>query len=341
MLEIFDEAVRAGARRARAAQVIGLSTRTLERWRAEGGGEDRRHGPLSPPANKLSEHERQCVLEIAGSPQMRDLSPRQIVPTLADRGEYVASEATFYRVLAEQGQNTHRQSSKPARSKPRELVATGPNQVWSWDITYLLSAVRGRFFFLYVILDVWSRKVVAWAIHEEENSEHAADLIEEAAQREGVARNQLTLHSDNGSPMKGVTMLAMLYWLGIAPSLSRPGVKNDNPYSESLFKTLKYRPSYPSRPFADVAAAHEWAAGFFDWYNGRHLHSGIRYVTPDDRHAGRHVEILAHRKRVLEAARKRHPERWTGAVRDCSPIDVVHLNPNSQNRAPGKAPGAG
>ena len=199
-------------------------------------------------------------------------------------------------------------------------------------VTYLLSAVRGRFFYLYLVLDVWSRKVVAWAVHENENSAHAAALIEEAARNEGVRRDQLTLHSDNGSPMKGATMLAMLYWLGIVPSFSRPSVKDDNPYSESLFRTLKYRPEYPGRPFADLEEARSWVAGFARWYNLQHLHSAIGYVTPDDRHRGQDLEILEHRKSVLQAARLRHPERWSGQVRDCSHVGVVHLNPHSTDR---------
>lgn len=333
MLSIFHEAVTAGARRHRAAAILDLSLRTLKRWEHQDGGADGRHGPVSAPANKLSDAERERILEVANSPEFRDLSPKQIVPILADRSEYIASESSFHRVLHEADCMQHRERSRPPMRRPKALMATGPNQVWSWDITYLPSPVRGDFYRLYVVMDVWSRMIVGWVVHEAENSENAAALIERCAAAQGIRRDQLTLHSDNGSPMKGQTMLAMLQWLGIAASFSRPSVSDDNPHSESLFRTLKYRPGYPSNGFADMDAAGAWGERFVAWYNHEHLHSAIRFVTPGDRHEGRGKQILAKRRRVYEEARRRNPKRWSRETRNWTPIGEVHLNPERGNVA--------
>lgn len=327
MLEIYEEAVDAGARCHKAAEVIGVSVRTLQRWAEQGGGDDQRRGPHTAPANTLPESVRQRILEVAESPEFRDVSPKQIVPALADRGVYIASESSFYRVLRAAGQATYRNRSLAPRPRPRPLSATGPNQLWSWDITYLPSGVAGRFFYLYLVLDVWSRRIIGWAVHDAENSDHASTLMTRLAYEQGIARDQLTIHSDNGPPMKGKTLLATLYWLGIATSRSRPSVKDDNPYSESLFRTLKYRPQYPSRRFEDLNAARAWVAEFARWYNHEHRHSAIRFVTPDERHSGRETAILTARTRVYERARKRHPERWSRGVRNWTPIGRVKLNP--------------
>ena len=224
---------------------------------------------------------------------------------------------------------THRERSRPPTSaRPREQVATGPNQVWSWDITWLPGPVRGTFFYLYLILDVWSRKIVGGVVHAEESSAHASRLFVQTCRRLGLDPDGLVLHSDNGSPMKGSTMLATLQALGVMASFSRPRVCDDNPYSESLFRTLKYRPHYPSRPFASIEEAQAWVARFIEWYNTEHRHSAIRYVTPDERHYGQETAILERRRRIYERARKRHPERWSGEVRNWTPVATVHLNPD-------------
>ena len=242
ILALVDEAVTAGAREERAGEVIGIAARTLARWRAEDGGEDRRKGPATPPPHKLDEAERQRVLETANSVEFRDLSPRQIVPRLADAGLYIASESTFYRVLREEGQLAHRSPARPAQAhKPKEHVARGPNEVWSWDITYLRSAVRGAYFYLYMVIDVYSRKIVGWEVHIEESAQLAAELVQSAIHSEGADAKRLVLHSDNGGPMKGSTMLATLQRLGVIASFSRPSVSDDNPFAEALFRTLKYR----------------------------------------------------------------------------------------------------
>ena len=328
ILELLDEAVAAGARLAKACELVGLSVRSVERWRLDEEGADKRSGPLTPPSHKLSAAERQAVLEVANSPEFRDKSPRQIVPTLADRGEYIASESTFYRVLHEEGQVQHRERARPRTStKPKEHVARAPNQVWCWDITYLRSSVRGAFFYLYLILDIYSRKVVGWWVASEESMNIAADLIECATREQNVPIDTLVLHADNGGPMKGSTMLATLHRLGVLASFSRPRVSDDNPYSEALFRTLKYRPGYPRKPFESIAAARAWVAGFVAWYNGEHLHSAIRYVTPNQRHARNDIRILAARHRVYRAAHARTPRRWTRQTRNWTPTGPVALNP--------------
>lgn len=251
------------------------------------------------------------MLEIVNSPEFRDLPPSQIVPRLADRGVYVCSEPTMYRVLQEEKQLKHRSRSKePVDRQPVQRVATRPRQLWSWDITFLRTRIAGAFFHLYMIIDVYSRKVVAWAVHEEESSEHAAALIYQAARAEGIDVSELMLHSDNGAPMKGATMLATLRKLGIAASFTRPRVSDDNPFSEALFRTLKYRPGYPEGPFTSLEAARRWVAAFVRWYNHEHLHSGIAFITPGDRHEGRDEAILESRKAVYAEAKAKHPNRW-------------------------------
>lgn len=331
ILALVEEAVAAGAREQRCGEVLGIAARTLSRWRAAGGGDDRRSGPHTPPAHRLDEAERQRVLDTANSAAYRDLSPRQIVPLLADTGHYIASESTFYRVLRQAGQLAHRSHARPAKAhKPPEHIAYGPNQVWSWDITYLRSAVRGAFFYLYLAVDVYSRKIVGWEVHGEESATLGAQLVQAAMARERVEPGRLVLHADNGGPMKGSTMLATLQRLGVLASFSRPSVSDDNPFAEALFRTLKYRPGFPRKPFASLDAARAWVAGFVAWYNSEHLHSGIRYVTPDDRHAGRDKVILARRHALYARARRRTPHRWTGPTRNWSPIGAVYLNPVKQ-----------
>jgi putative transposase len=332
IINLIDRAVESGARLNKSAAIMGLSARTIIRWRQQDGGEDQRKGPLTAPANKLSEPERQQILDISNSVPFCDLSARQIVPKLADQGVYLASESTFYRVLKEHKMLTHRQGSKPAVShRPKQHVATGACQVWSWDITYLKTSVKGLFFYLYMIVDVWSRKIITAQVFAEESMDHSAMLLAHACMIHGVQPEQLVLHSDNGGPMKGATMLATLHNLGVIPSFSRPSVSNDNAYSESLFRTMKYRPEYPSKPFENMEQAQSWVHGFVLWYNTQHLHSSIRYVTPDDRHFGREEHILANRRKVYEKARGRNPNRWSKSVRNWNPVHRVWLNPEKNN----------
>lgn len=328
-LSLLDEAIASGCRVEVACRELGLHPRTVQRWRAEpGGGFDARKGPNTTPKQKLSPMERAEVLAVANSAEFRDLSPKQIVPRLADRGQYIASESTFYRVLREEGQMAHRGSSRPPTNRrPEEVIATAPKQVWSWDITYLPSAMRGKFFYLYLFVDVWSRRIMKAVVHVEESADLAATLLSEAWREHGIGPGELTVHSDNGGPMTGATMLATMQALGVVPSFSRPSVSDDNPFSEALFKTLKYVPSYPRKPFASVEAAWAWVERFVAWYNGEHRHSAIGFVTPDERHRGTDVDVLLDRRRVYEDARRRRPDRWSGHARKWDAPAEVALNP--------------
>ncbi len=325
-LGLIREACDAGARKSKACEELGLTLRTVQRWELD-GLVDRRKGSRAAPANKLNESEKDQIIKVLNTPEFCDHNPNQVVPLLADKGIYMASESTMYRILREKEMNKHREPSQPASKKrPQVHVATGPNQLWSWDITYLPSQIKGHFFYLYMFMDVYSRKVVAWQVHGCESAELAADLMIEACFREQISRNQIVLHSDNGAPMKGATMLAKLQDLGVMPSFSRPSVSDDNPFSESLFRTLKYRPEYPENPFSSLGESRDWTERFVDWYNNSHLHSGIRFVTPADRHSGKDVEILAKRHQVYLEAKNKHPERWTGKTRDWSQVSQVTLN---------------
>jgi len=338
ILSLIHEAVEAGARQLPACELLGLSERTVERWIEQDVGDDQRQGPKTEPKNKLNEVERQLVLEVVNWPEYRKLSPKQIVPQLADLGKYIASEASIYRILKEAKQLKHRESSQPRRHhKPREHVARGPLEVFSWDITYLRSAVRGEFYYLYLVLDIWSRKIVGWRVEKSESMDFASELITSICDELGVDPEGIVLHSDNGGPMKGSTMLATLHVLGIVASFSRPRVSDDNPFSEALFRTLKYRPWYPERPFQSLDEARAWVCAFVNWYNGEHLHSAIGFVTPNDRHAGRDVEILAKRHELYEQARLMRPERWSGATRNWNRVEVVKLNPDAETNHEGEA----
>ena len=331
IMRLVDEARQSGARLSQACKIIGISNRTLQRWRQD-GTPDSRIEAHHAPANKLTAMERQRIVQTANKPEYADLPPSKIVPKLADKGIYIASESTFYRVLKETNQLQYRQKASPDRQvkKPRALTATRPNQVYTWDITYLPTQVKGIFLYLYLVMDLYSRKIVGWQVHGEESSTLAGNLMTDICQREGILADQVTLHSDNGSPMKGATMLATLQELGVIPSFSRPSVSNDNPYSESLFRTLKYRPEYPEKPFSDLSSARLWVQGFVDWYNFEHLHSAIQFVAPDQRHRGEDIEILTKRKRIYEQAKSEKPERWSGQTRNWKPVVEVYLNPEKQ-----------
>lgn len=329
----LSEACVAGARRKAACRAVGLSVRTWQRWQQDEAKADGRTTAVHRPANRLSDAERQRLLEVANTPEFRSLPPSQIVPALADRGEYLASESTFYRVLRAEGQVQHRGRVRPAtQTAPRAHRATAPNQLWSWDITYLATTVQGIFFYLYLILDVYSRKIVGLEVFEAESAEHATTVVGRAYLREGIAGQPLVLHSDNGAPMKGATLLATLQKLGVVPSFSRPSVSNDNPYSEALFRTLKYVPSYPGKPFGTVEQARDWALGFQHWYNEEHKHSALKFVTPAERHRGEDAAVLARRRTVYETARLQHPERWSGRLRNWEAPKEVWLNPPKQRQ---------
>ena len=332
---LIEEAHQAGARQKKTCDLLGITQRTLQRWKADSEEkirEDQRQYNKQTPANKLSSEERHAVLEICNSERFTNMPPSQIVPALADEGVYIASESSFYRILHQNNQQHHRGKSNPGKSKPKAFTATGPNQVWTWDITYLPSAIKGMFFYLYMITDIYSRKVVGWEVHYKQRDKLSSTLIKKACLKEGINKDQLILHSDNGSPMKGATMLATLQHLGVIPSFSRPSVSNDNPYSESLFKTLKYTPIYPSKPFDTIETAREWVLKFVLWYNNEHHHSSIKFVTPHARHSGQDSKILKDRDKVYKEARKHRPERWSGNTRNWDLIKQVALNPEKVKR---------
>jgi transposase InsO family protein len=330
VLQLIKQASEAGVRVQRACGVLGISIRTLQRWRTR--AEDGRvHACRPEPANKLSQSERDAVLAAANRPEYASLTPHQIVPRLADEGVYLASESTFYRVLdaADQGKRRGR-ARAPSKRALSTHRADGANQVWCWDITWLPSTVKGKYFYWYMIKDIYSRKLVANEVHESECTEHAAQLLARACLREQTAGRPLVLHSDNGTAMKGANMLAMMQSLGVASSFSRPRVSNDNAYAEALFRTAKYCPQWPERPFDTLEQAREWVHDFVHWYNEQHCHSGLKYVTPGQRHRGEASALLARRTAVYEAARGRHPERWKSGIRDWTLKDAVYLNPERE-----------
>ena len=324
----------AGARLKLACETAGIEVRTLQRWKASDGlvsGDGRPQAVRPVPSHALSEAERAQVLAVANEPRFATVPPARIVPMLADEGIYLASESTFSRILREHGQTAHRGRAKAPKAirPPTTHIATESRQVWCWDMTYLPAQVMGRWFYLYLILDLYSRKIVGWEVHDIDHADHAAHLVRRTALAEGIAAlgTKPVLHGDNGSTLKATTVLAMLNWLGVKPSYSRPRVSDDNAYAESLFRTAKYRPEFPTKGFADLDEARTWAAGFVRWYNHDHRHSGIRYVSPAQRHAGDDHAILAARHDLYLKARKLNPARWSGATRNWAPIGAVTLNP--------------
>ena len=326
ILILIDEAVASGCRRLRACEAFDLEERTLQRWKLN--STDQRHGPLTTPANKLEESERALIIKTSVSAAYVNLSPHQIVPKLADEGIYIASESTFYRVLKAESLNAHRGLSKPRLvERPKAYEATRPNQIYSWDITYLQSCVRGQFYYLYLFLDIFSKKIVGWDIHATQEADLSSMLLEDICKLEKINKFQIVLHSDNGGPMKAATMLATMQKLGVMPSFSRPSVSNDNPFSESMFKTLKYCPIFPSKPFENIEAAIAWMNKFVKWYNTEHLHSGINFVTPQSKHQGCDIEILKNRNEIYKNAQAKNPNRWSGETRNWDAVTSVKLNP--------------
>ena len=331
-VELINEARENGSRLEPACKELGISVRTYQRWTEDGGVKvDQRPLIERPePKNKLSKTERQEIIKVSNTNDYADLPPSKIVPKLADEGRYIASESSFYRVLKDEKLNTHRaKTKKPVKRKPPTHIATAPNQVWTWDITWLRAMIKGEHFKLYLVVDMFSRMIVAHEVWNTENAENSKKLIRKAAlsQEIAVKDKPLVLHSDNGSPMKGATFLATLEKLGVQSSFSRPRVSNDNPYSESLFKTMKYRPLYPGGGFKDLNKAREWVASFVYWYNHQHLHSGINFITPYQRHYRLDIDIMKKRIETYKKAKAKNPERWSGDIRDWTLPEYVTLNP--------------
>ena len=268
------------------------------------------------------------MLAAAHRSDCASLTPHQIVPKLADEGTYLASESTFYRVLKAAGLGQRRGRSKAPVARPLTTHrADGPNQVWCWDITWLPSTIKGRYFYWYMVKDIYSRKLVVNEVHESESSAHACQLLRRGCLREQTAGRPLVLHSDNGSVMKGANLLAAMQELGVAPSYSRPRVSNDNAYAEALFRTAKYCPLWPDRPFDTVGEARAWVLRFVQWYNEEHRHSALKYVTPVQRHQGLDGALLDKRAKLYAKARRDHPERWASGLRNWCLDEAVYLNP--------------
>ena len=325
IFELLDEARRGGARLVEAVKVLGLSVRSIKRWRKEPGREDGREGPRSAPANALGPAEIALVLTTLTAAGNADLPPDVVVAKLADEGKYIGSASTMYRVLRRFRLLKHRGRARTRKArKPPHLMATKPNEVWSWDITYLTTQVRGRYLYLYVIEDVFSRKVVGYCVAERESAEVAQALFARVLDENAGVAPTLTVHSDNGGPMKHADFSTFLESRGVARSYSRPSVSDDNPFSESLFRTVKYAPSWPGS-FASHEEAEAWMANWVAWYNDKHLHSGIGYVTPSSRHTGEDIELLAERRLVSEQARQANPSRWSGKARSWKRPGAVRL----------------
>lgn len=332
LLRDFDTAVASGAARYKAADMMGLSRRTLKRWRHANGTVTMDRRPQAERVvqpHQLTQAEEEAMLTVCCQPEYRSLPPSQIVPRLADQGRYLASESSFYRVLKKHQQLNHRGRMAPARkvTKPTSFTASGPNELWSWDISYCPSAVRGEHWYLYLILDVYSRKIIAWEVYDSESGDLATQLVERALLRERCWHTPPVLHSDNGAPMTSYTLRARLAELGMLMSHSRPRVSNDNPYSEALFRTVKYCPAWPTKGFTSLVAVREWMLTFEHAYNKQHLHSGINFVTPAERHRGVDGQRLAGRKAVYERARRLNPGRWSGNTRRWEATGSVSLNP--------------
>lgn len=301
-----------GSRIIKACKEVGISARTLQRWKHEDGLVDQRKGSCRTPANKLSEADEQKIIEICCSPEFVDKTPRKIVPLWADRGEYVASESSFYRVLKEHNLYAHRGTRKaPTYRRPAEVHITCPNQQWSWDISYLRTNAAGFYFYLYAFMDIYSRKIVGWEVYEEESAQKGKAVLEKALMKEGIHENMLfappSLHQDNGAPMRASEFTAFLESQGIRATYNRPHHSNDNPFSESLFATVKGRVTYPRRGFETIEKARQYMDSFVTWYNTEHLHSGIGFMTPEHAHTGKDKVMAERRNEVYAQARAQLP----------------------------------
>ena len=334
VMQLINEFLNEGIKLEKICKTIGITQRTYYRWKKKQNngniGDLRPDAKRTSPSNKFTQEEVQKILEIMNCPEFASSPPTQVVPSLADQGVYIGSVSTIYRILRQNNQNNHRgRAKKPCNSELQNYCATKPNKVWVWDITYLRGPIKGTFYYLYIISDIFSRFIVGWEVWEEQSDVHASELISRATLSQNViSSNLLVLHTDNGSPMKGSTMLAKLESLGVISSFNRPRVSNDNAFAESLFKTCKYRPNFKDTGFKNLQEAREWSQEFVQWYNNEHHHSGINYLTPLQRHTLDWKEIVQKRTEVFEAAKQAHPERWNNrTVRNWNAPSEVYLHP--------------
>jgi putative transposase len=292
--------------------------------------------PRPRPRRALSDQERATVLEALCSERFADRSAAEVYATLLDEGIYLCSLRTMYRVLkANQAVRERRNQLRHPNYKKPELLATGPNQVWSWDITKLKGPVKCSYFYLYVVLDIFSRYVVGWMLARSESAELARRLLRDTCEKQGIKPDELVVHSDRGSPMISKTLGQLLADLGVEKSFSRPRVSNDNPFSESAFKTLKYSPGFPDRFSGGYDQALTHCRSFLNWYNDEHHHSGLVGLTPAQVHSGRAQTVLAEREQVMRAAYDRHPERFVRGLPRVAPLPQgVWINPPNSAQAP-------
>ena len=293
---------------------------------------DRRKGAVKNIPKKLNEEEKKEIVKISCSEEFKDSNPYEIFITLLERNKYIASISSFYRVLKAAGLIRHR-SNKRARAKqstPPEKTATGSNQVWTWDITWLPSLVKGQFYYSYKIIDIWDKNIVGWAIHETESEEHARNLFQKTLAEQGFPN--VHIHSDNGNPMKGMSLLALLYDLGCKNSFSRPRVSNDNPFIESFFGTMKCSFKYPGR-FKSIEHAREWVALFIDWYHTKHRHSGIQHFTPWQMRSGNYKKLVSKRNETMLNAFAKNPCRWSRTIKQWRLKHTVFLNPSMETKS--------
>jgi len=327
---LIQEAMGDGACLKQTCETIGISGRTYQRWKS-GSIEDKRKGAEKNIPRKLTEEERQEIISVSCSSEFKDSNPYDIFINLLEKETYIASISSFYRVLKEENLLHHRSNRRPRtnRSTPPEAVATGPNQVWTWDITWLPTKVRGIFQYSYMIQDIWDKNIVGWEIHDSEDERHAKALFEKTMCEQGFP--EVHIHSDNGNPMKGISLLSMLYDLGCKNSFSRPRVSNDNPFIESFFGTMKCSVKYPGR-FKNITEARIWMADFVDWYNTNHRHSGIYYFTPQQMRTGKYQKIAGVRNKTMLEAMKRNPSRWSRPAKQWNQPHTVYLNPSLETR---------
>ena len=312
---------------------LGVSRSTWYRWKNPSESHQKKSKVSKVPPRTLNKKEREGVRQILNSERFRNMSPRQVYATLLDEGVYYCHWSTMYRILEEYEEVRERrnQLTHPTYAKP-ELLATGPNQLWTWDITKLKGSQRLTYYYLYVMIDVYSRYVVGWMLEEAESEVFARCLIEETYKKQNIAQSQLTIHADRGAPMIAKSVEQLMADLQITKSHSRPYTPNDNPYSESQFKTLKYHPSYPGR-FQSFDDAHTWVATLIDWSNNQHYHSALNLLTPAIVHYGYTPQVLAHRQQVLNEAYHKHPERFVHGQPQLRPLPErvgINLPPSAQ-----------
>lgn len=338
-VELIEEAHSSGARYSKACEVLKISAKTFQRWRSDGVKtlDKRKEALRSKPSFALSDEEEQEILNICHTKEFSSLPPGQIVPALADMGIYLGSESTFYRVLKKHNENRRRgRAKKPTKRNAPQLRASASNEIWATDITWLPGPIVGMFFYLHAIIDVYSRKIVGYEVYESESSENLTNVLSRTIAKLKGIKPQI-FHSDNGSPMKGQTLMEFLYSLKISKTFSRPRVSNDNAHIESFFRTLKYFPAYPIQGFKNITEARIWVKEFMAIYNDIHLHSQINHVTPSQKYLGLDIEILKNRENVYQGAMANNPLRWSRKqIRDFTPTGatVVGCKSNKKVKQP-------